>query len=155
MSSFIETVGDQINSKSQIIDVEKLERGRIFCIYFAASYCGFCRNFTPFLTEFYNQVNKNSDKGDILKNVYKRELEIFYVGLDQTSHAYYEFYNQTPFLHVPFDDPRIEKLKARYDIKQIPTLVVLRPSGELITKEGKNQVLMRDYPFAWEEWLKG
>ena len=130
MSSFIETIGNNINSKSEIIEIAKLDRGKIFCLYFAASYCGFCRNFTPFLQEFYHQVNFDKSGKDKLKSVLKREFEVFYIGLDQNHDEYYECYNQTPFLHVPFGDPRIDKLKSRYDIKAIPALVVIKPSGE-------------------------
>lgn len=95
MSALVETIGETLESKNGEIEVEELTNARIFCLYFTASYCGPSKNFTPFLLEFYNQVN--SDKNGQLKEQSRRELEILYVGCDPTENEYMHCYNKTPF----------------------------------------------------------
>jgi len=45
-----------------------------------------------------------------------------------------------PWLTFPFEDKRIEKLSSRFEVQGIPTLVILSPEGEVITKSGRQAI---------------
>jgi nucleoredoxin len=94
------------------------------------------------LLDFYQVINKK-----------EKQLEIIYVGCDTTEREHMQYYRQMPWVYIPYGDPRIQQLKGRYDVKGIPALIALRPTGELITKEGRSQILTNDY-WAWDDWVK-
>jgi nucleoredoxin len=82
------------------------------------------------LAQFYNENLKN--KG----------LEIIFVSSDKTDHEFKEYLGEMPWYALPFADrDRKNKLSAKYKVQGIPTFVILEPSGELITTEGRRAVM--------------
>eukprot|EP01018_Ginkgo_biloba_P027560 Gb_39281 [translate_table: standard] len=106
--------------------------GKIVCLYFSAHWCPPCRNFTPQLIDFYNELK---NKGEA--------LEIIFISVDREEQAFEEYYGSMPWLALPFGD-KIEKNLFRYfQIQGIPTLIVLNPNGKTIQTEGVE--LIEDY----------
>jgi len=54
--------------KRKMINIKKkeLKNIQILAYYFSASWCRHCKEFTPLLVDFYNEVNKESKKLEII-----------------------------------------------------------------------------------------
>lgn len=102
--------------------------GKFVGIYFAAQWCSSCKAFSPLLVPFRNEHNDR--------------FEIVFVSADKNKQAQFAYMNE-----VGMDWPTLEyrsapalALKSRFEITSIPTLIVLSPKAELITREGRSDV---------------
>ena len=102
---------------------------KLIGIYFSAHWCPPCRNFTPVLANFYNEVNKNG-----------KQMEIVFATCDRDLKQFQDYFNEMPWLTLPFEDPRVETLSDMYSCQGIPYLVVIKPDGTLVSKKGRNEV---------------
>jgi len=144
MSDFKSILGSEIKGKEGSISTDLPLNCKVLGFYFSAHWCPPCRNFTPMLSEFYKKV-----KGMGV------DFEIIFVSSDRKENDYNSYYNEMPWLAIPFGDSRINSLKTMYEIAGIPTLIFVNPkTGELLTMEGtdivyeenENQIL--DWCFA-------
>jgi len=113
---------------------------KLIGIYFSAHWCPPCKNFTPVLAEFYNEVNKAG-----------KQMEIVFATYDRDQKQFQEYFHEMPWLTLPFEDPRIETLSDLYNCEGIPYLVILKPDGTLVSKKGRNEVGSGD-PSAFKLW---
>ncbi|CAM8940004.1 unnamed protein product [Rhodiola kirilowii] len=67
-------------------------KGKKIGLYFSASWCGPCQNFTPQLVTVYNEF---SSKGD---------FEIVFVSGDSDAESFDEYFSKMPWLAIPFSD---------------------------------------------------
>lgn len=102
---------------------------KLIGIYFSAHWCPPCRNFTPVLAKFYNEINKNG-----------KQMEIVFAPCDRELKEFQDYFNEMPWLTLPFEDPRVETLSDMYGCQGIPYLVVIKPDGTLVSKKGRNEV---------------
>lgn len=58
-----------------------------------------------------------------------------------------------PWLAIPFGDTRIEELTNKHGVKGIPVLIVLKPNGEALLKNGKADV-MTEGEDAFNKWIE-
>ena len=128
--------------------VDKLETGeplfsqaKVVCVYFSAKWCPPCRIFSPILIEFYNDVNAEIE-----------QLEIIAVSKDKSDKDFGEHTKDMPWLIVPYNDPRVEKLVNNFDVKGIPTLIVLGENGEAVVKTARQDVITEG-PECFVKWL--
>lgn len=100
-------------------------------VYFSAYWCPPCRAFTPVLVEFYNKL-----KAD------KKPFEIVFVSGDENKPAMETYMKdmKMPWPAVPYDSPKTGQLKTRFGIFGFPFMIVLRPDGTLITRDGVRDV---------------
>jgi len=64
-----------------------------------------------------------------------------FVSGDQDEKQFKEYYSEQPWLSLPFDDKETNaKLNKKYKVQGIPSVVILGPTGELITKDGRAAV---------------
>lgn len=112
----------------------------IVCLYFSAYWCPPCRNFTPFLAEFYKEVRKQHS-----------DFEIIFVSRDKDESQFKIYYEKMPWLAIPYNDPRIKIFQKHFTIKGIPTLVVLGKNGEKICYDGRQEVVIYDLE-AYNRW---
>ena len=70
-------------------------QGKVLGLYFSAHWCPPCRGFTPKLAAFYEKF-KASDKSDL--------LEIVFISSDRDEKSFTEYYNEMPWLALPFSD---------------------------------------------------
>ena len=68
---------------------------KVLGLYFSAHWCPPCRGFTPKLAEFYKKFIK-SDKGGL--------LEIVFISSDRDEKSFTEYYNEMPWLALPFSE---------------------------------------------------
>lgn len=116
-----------INKDGLQINLKEYNK-KIIGLYFSASWCPPCRNFTPILSTFYEDMIDYYD-----------DIEIIYVSSDKTQNEFNEYWENMTFPALSYcDREKKEELTKLYEVKQIPALVFINDNGELITKDGKN-----------------
>lgn len=144
------------------------------CLYFSAFWCPPCQNFTPVLKEFYmkvNQVPKNffgKKRGQptalankfvkqktitysVLQEVLDSPFEVIYVGKDTSMEMFNKATKGMPWLSLPFEDSRVDEFFTMFKIRSIPSLVVLGNRGELVTLDGRIDLMTRGID-SWLHW---
>jgi len=111
------------------VDNSFLTEVKLIGIYFSAHWCPPCRNFTPKLVKFYNEINKN-----------KKIMEIIFASCDSDENQFNEYFNEMPWIAFPFGDQRNEALSDAYNCEGIPYLVILKPDGSVISMNGRQDV---------------
>mmetsp|Transcript_3747 Transcript_3747/g.10330 ORF Transcript_3747/g.10330 Transcript_3747/m.10330 type:complete len:1064 (-) Transcript_3747:178-3369(-) len=103
-----------------------LENVRLVGLYFSASWCGPCRQFTPLLCEAYETwKDSNPTHG----------LEIVFVSSDRDPHSFSHYHNKMPWPAIGFDAlPQFkQQLSMIYGVRGIPSLVILDAvSGQVV-----------------------
>jgi nucleoredoxin len=106
-------------------------------LFFTASWCTPCREFTPILSMVYRNMFLNQYKDLSMKD----RMEIVMISLDRQENAFRDYHRQTPFLAMPFyDRQRVQELRSKYQVKTIPALVYLDSNGQVIEREGRRMV---------------
>ena len=119
-----------ITSSGKEVNTSEALKGKIVLVYFSASWCGPCRAFTPQLIKFYKKTAK------------KEKLEIVLAGFDKTEDAMKKYMKKysMPWLAVPFNDSQRSELKREFNIRGIPTLIVLDSNGRIISTQARREV---------------
>lgn len=119
--------GKILDSKGKSVSSKVLDN-KIVGIYFSAQWCPPCRHFTPSLVEF---RNKNA-----------KEFEVVFVSSDRSSDdqlKYMEKYGMKWYT-LPHGSDAANKLKKKYEVRGIPSLVIVDAKGNTITKNGRSDV---------------
>jgi nucleoredoxin len=104
--------------------------GKHVLIYFSAHWCPPCRGFTPVLSDW---VAKNRGKG---------KFEVVFVSSDKEQSAFDEYHRSMTFPALAYENRALkDQLSKKFGVQGIPTLVVLSPEGEVITKDGRSGVM--------------
>lgn len=113
------------DTKGNTIENERFFKADIKGLYFSAHWCPPCRRFTPMLTKVYKEVNKES-KG----------FEIVFISFDKSKPDFEGYYNEMPWLAVPFDDQEtIKKLSKKYGVNGIPCLIIIDKDGKVLNDD--------------------
>lgn len=133
--------GDSLLSKSGPVPTSTLDEAKMVLIYMSAHWCNPCRQFTPKLELFYESANFD-----------ERAVEVVYTSWDRTQEEFDSYYSSMPWLAVPFDAVDVrENLKERYGITKIPTVLLIRKDGTLVTPTAKKDVEDKG-PLCLAEW---
>ncbi|KAK3090271.1 hypothetical protein FSP39_010544 [Pinctada imbricata] len=99
-------------------------------VYFSAHWCPPCRGFTPQLAEFYKAVNQD-----------KKRFEVVFASSDRDEESFKEYFKEMPWLAIPFSENETkQKAATKYGIRGIPTLIILKKNGEMLSNEGRGHV---------------
>eukprot|EP00762_Andalucia_godoyi_P000190 ANDGO_02417.mRNA.1 putative nucleoredoxin 3 len=105
---------------------EEVEKCEVLGLLFSASWCGPCRKFLPILTSYYEKVNAE-----------KKRLEIVFVSADNSEAEYEGYKAKMPWKAIGFQDGRDDKLSAHFRISGIPSFILLDPkTGRVISDDG-------------------
>lgn len=139
---------DLINGKTlgkgaevtQVAANDALAGKDIVCFYFSAHWCPPCRQFTPILKDFYEEV---SDSG----------VEIIFVSSDRSPEEMKSYLKEShgPWLSVEHGSELGQALKQQFGISGIPALIVCKADGTVVTKNGRQDVQSKG-PQALQNW---
>ncbi|CAF4424312.1 unnamed protein product [Rotaria socialis] len=127
--------GNILTKSNKIVNLtDKTYKRKIIGLYFSAHWCGPCRNFTPLLSELYQEFHK------------EKNVEIIFISHDHDEKSFHDYYMSMPWLALNFKDrKKKEELAKKLHVKQIPKLVLLDgDSGEVICTNAVDQILYLD-----------
>ena len=112
-------------------------------IYFASPGCPACGGFTPFLIAAYGQLR---DDG--------RPFEVVLVtpGINDLALLEYMLDSEMPWLAVSSENGKANSLLHRYDIRWVPTLLILDTAGNLLSRTGREELTQEGID-AYDDWL--
>jgi nucleoredoxin len=108
-------------------------------LYFSAHWCPPCRGFTPTLAKCHKELK---DAG--------KKFEIVFVSSDKDDAAFKEYMGEMPWVSVPYSERELAKdLNSVFEVRGIPSLILLKPDGSLITKGGREAIDFGSECFPW------
>lgn len=128
---FGNTLLDQYNGSIIKRDInESLTGKKVIGLYFSAHYCKYCREFTPTLINFYNEVIKT-----------KPDFEIIFIASDKSEDEFLNYYTNMPWLSLPYERRDVKEiLVEKFSFKTIPQLIFVDDNFNIITKQGRKAV---------------
>jgi len=117
-------------------------------LYFSAHWCPLCKRFTPELAKTYKAIKAARD-----------DFELVFVSGDRDEAQFREYRATMPWLALPFDEKRYQALSSHFEVEGIPTLVLLSPTGKVMTTKGREAVLAdpegKDFPNWGPKQVRG
>lgn len=102
-------------------------------VYYSASWCAPCKAFTPILRDIYENWKANEES-----------IEVIFVSADRSRDQFDLYSAQMPWQALPFSEKKkTEQFKQSYKLKGIPSLLVFDRNGELVTTQGRSDVLSK------------
>jgi nucleoredoxin len=124
--------GSQLHSRSGPVATSSLS-AKYKLIYFSAHWCPPCRQFTPQLALFYEQVNASS-----------HQVDIVFVSYDRTPDQFNEYFATMPWLALPFTDrQRAQALGGQFGANGIPFLVLIDNQGRMKSNSCRDDVMKK------------
>ncbi|PAV85099.1 hypothetical protein WR25_04517 [Diploscapter pachys] len=118
-------------------------KDKVVALYFSAHWCPPCRNFTPMLKTFYDELKSSG------------EFEVVFISYDRNEQDLKNYMKEAhgDWYHISFKHPKIQELASKYSVNGIPALIIIKPDGEIITKEGRTNVQAKTSPkVTISEW---
>ena len=117
-------------------------QGKVVLLYFSASWCGPCHQFTPILKDFYEEIVGVGEN-----------FEIVYVPGDKSVQEMMEYYHgsHADYLALDMGDAAfIQHLNQRYQVRGIPHCIVIQPDGAVIDGDARSSV--QAGPASFQRW---
>ncbi|GAV63650.1 C1_3 domain-containing protein/Thioredoxin_8 domain-containing protein [Cephalotus follicularis] len=130
-----------VSGDGRKVSVSKLA-GKTVGLYFGARWYPPCHAFTAQLIEAYNELLTSS------------KAECFEIILVSTDRDHKEFdinISSMPWLAIPYEDKTRQDLCRIFNIKGIPTFILIGPDGKTISTNGKSMISLygaKAFPFT-------
>jgi nucleoredoxin len=142
-NKFSELLGDSfLFDKDKIVDNSGIKKVKLIGLYFSASWCNPCKQFTPYLKKFYEDVNAEG-----------KVFEIILVSWDKDQAPYSNYFAIMPWLALPCNDSKIGQLNQTYSVQGIPTLVILKPDLTTLFLDARERVDPTKSKKVFNTWL--
>lgn len=106
--------------------------GKTIGLYFGAHWCPPARNFTKQLVESYTE----------LVTILNQPFEVIFISTDRDQDEFICSLSTMPWPAIPYEDKTRQDLKRIFDIKGIPTLILIGPDGKTISNNGRAVISM-------------
>ncbi|CAF1085194.1 unnamed protein product [Rotaria sordida] len=139
-----ELVGKKLLNGTYSTEFDSNElKNKTIGLYFSAYWCRHCRNFTSKLVQAYKTALSNNS--NLL-------FDIVFVSGDTDEESFNEYYKQMPWKVIPYENrQQAENLNERYDIEDIPSLIILKPNCEILTSEADEELISANAIEKWTE----
>ena len=107
------------------LDAAFVRGAEVVGLLFSASWCPGCTTATPMLASAYRQLRLRG-----------KALEIVYISLDKEEAAFNTARAKMPWPALPFGGVRAALLAEAFHVQSIPSLVLLRADGSVISTDG-------------------
>merc|ERR1712165_260120 len=141
--TLIRSDGSEVEAKSALSEKD------LVLIYFSAKWCPQSERYTPMLKEFYEKV---SNKG----------VEVIFASWDKSSEEMLSNMKEShgDWLALKHDFDGLtekssgirEELEEKFDVEDLPTLVVMRADGTMVTENGVEDIIDEEASDVIEEW---
>lgn len=130
-------LGQQLMTKSGLQPTEQALGGaKVVALYFSAHWCPPCRSFTPGLA------------GALASNSFP-QLAVVFVSSDRDPASFMSYYNEMPWLAVPYESVQRQMLGGTFQVRGIPSLVILdAQTGRQISADGRSDVMNNRFDIA-------
>lgn len=113
-------------------------------LYFTASWCPPCKQFTKVLKELYAKAHS---------------LEVVMIGMDEDESEAENYFKDMPWLSTGYHPEYSNQMAGEYRIRGLPTLTVLRIEDKSVVEEKGREVCQQIYDdksaaSAVPEWLR-
>uniref|UniRef100_UPI00398E6631 nucleoredoxin-like protein 1 n=1 Tax=Pristiophorus japonicus TaxID=55135 RepID=UPI00398E6631 len=124
---------DRLDTQQQL---DNKVRNKLVLLYFGSRECPRCQEFAHALQDFSNRL---MDEYYVDRAA---QLVLVYVSQDQTECKEQQYLKtlHRKWLSLPFRDKYKRELLKKYNIKDTPSIVVLKPNGDLITRDGVAEI---------------
>jgi nucleoredoxin len=122
------TLGESFLGKDGEVPASALA-SKVKLLYFSAHWCPPCRGFTPQLAKAY--------QGWMQKGL---NVEVVFVTGDRDEASFQEYFNEMPWLALPFGDKRCKAWNKAFEVSGIPTVVILDEENNVINKDGRGAI---------------
>lgn len=125
------------------VGIEAVGGKALVAIYFSARGCPACGAFTPLLLNTYDDLQETG-----------RSFEVVLVSFESSAQDMFAYMADLgmPWLALPFGGEKSQALTRRYDVRWIPTLVVVDGQGRTVSMTGREEVAARGAG-AYDDWL--
>ncbi|MBV94553.1 Nucleoredoxin-like protein 2, partial [Eschrichtius robustus] len=129
------------------VEAEAALQNKVVALYSAAGRCAPSRDFTPLLCHFYAELADQARPS--------ARFELVFGSADGGAQEMLDFMRELhgAWLALPFHDPYRHELRTRYHIMAIPRLVIVKPSGDVITDKGRKQIRERGLA-CFQNWVE-
>jgi len=127
----LELIGDKlVKADGATVSTTEAIKDKYVLIYFSAHWCPPCKAFTPKFAETYKKLIADG------KNV-----EVIFASNDNDDDEFESYFKTQPWLAIPYENrDAVDQLSSLFEVEGIPTLVMLGPDGQLISKEARDDV---------------
>ncbi|XP_069460113.1 nucleoredoxin-like protein 1 [Ambystoma mexicanum] len=130
------------------LDLTRRLENRVLLLYFGAAESQRCQDFAKVLKDFFVRL---TDEFYVHR---ASQLVLVYVSEDETEEQQDDFLRDMPkkWLVVPFEDDAFKReLEGMFAVEDLPTVVVLKPSGQVISWNAVDEI-KRLGPAAFKNW---
>ncbi|NXX46567.1 NXNL1 protein, partial [Tricholaema leucomelas] len=120
---------------------------KVLLLYFGSGQCPRCQSFSLLLKDFFLRL---TDEFYVER---ASQLGLVYVSRDETEQQQRQFLRRMPrrWLALPPGDAFGRELELRFSVREVPAVVVLKPSGEVLVRDAVREI-ERLGPAAFRGW---
>ena len=130
-------------SLTETATIDKLDGIKFVGLFFSADWCPPCKHMLQPLKNFYTDVN-----------LQERTFEIILVSSDRTQEEWKRHHATMPWMTLPFEDPRANMLREKFEILGVPALIILDAVTGFTVTEKARKDLKKDVKEVYESWDK-